>query len=199
MNRLVAGLLGVSLGIVVAGAPAPMQAQDSGRPTSVINNLGDYSPPSGSGNGRDGVEVARGDSADTITYTIVESPDTTAAPPEAVYPEAPRPPDLSSVPVVTSDDESTTVPPAGEPVPAAVDPAQPGGVVGDASTVDPNAAPVAAAAPESTVETCASFPSWYDAQVYYESVGGTAAAPELVASLDPDYDGVSCEEIMEPY
>jgi hypothetical protein len=73
-------------------------------------------------------------------------------------------------------------------------------VVGDASTVDPNAGTAAAApAPESTVATCASFPSWYDAQVFYESAGGTAAAPDLVASLDPDYDGVSCEEIMEPY
>lgn len=199
MNRLVAGLLGVSLGIAAAGMPAPTLAQNSAQPGNI--SLGDYTPPSG-GNGRDGVEVAQGDDGDTITYTIVESPDTTAAPPAAVYPEAPAPPDLNRVPVVGSNSDSTTAPPASDPVPAdpaSVDPAQPGGVVGDASTADSNGQTAAAPAPAPTVATCAGFPSWYDSQIYYESMGGTAAAPDLVASLDPDYDGVACEEIMQPY
>lgn len=196
MNRLVAGLLGVSLGLIVAGVPVPTQAQNNGQPTSSINNLGDYQPPSGSGNGRNGVEVARGDDGDTITYTIVEAPDTYAEPPTSVTPEDPAPPDLSRVPVMTSDSEPTPEPVA--PAPAPVDTTtQPGGVVGEPTTVDPNAAPAPAAAP--SVATCAGFPSWYDSQIYYESAGGTAAAPDLVASLDPDYDGVACEEIMEPY
>jgi hypothetical protein len=198
MNRLVAGLLGVSLGIVAAGVSAPTLAQNSGQPTSVINNLGDYTPPSG--NGRDGVEVAQGDDGDTITYTIVESPDTYAEPPTAVYPEDPTPPDLSRVPVTSTDNDTTAPPPTGEPVAAPVDPAaQPGGVVGDATTVDPDGQTAAAPAPVSTVATCAGFSGWYDSQIYYESMGGTAAAPDLVASLDPDYDGVACEEIMQPY
>ena len=53
-----------------------------------------------------------------------------------------------------------------------------------------------AAAPEATVAGCSSYLSWYDAQVAYEAAGMTEADPALVQSLDPDYDGIACEEGM---
>ena len=53
-----------------------------------------------------------------------------------------------------------------------------------------------AAAPASTVAGCDSYASWYDAQVAYEAAGMTAADQAVVAALDPDYDGIACEEGM---
>jgi len=53
-----------------------------------------------------------------------------------------------------------------------------------------------AAAPASTVVGCDSYASWYDAQVAYEAAGITAADPAVVSALDPDYDGIACEEGM---
>jgi len=53
-----------------------------------------------------------------------------------------------------------------------------------------------AAAPASTVAGCDSYASWYDAQVAYEAAGITAADPAVVSALDPDYDGIACEEGM---
>jgi hypothetical protein len=53
-----------------------------------------------------------------------------------------------------------------------------------------------AAAPASTVAGCDSYASWYDAQVAYEAAGMTAADQAVVAALDPDYDGIACEEVM---
>jgi hypothetical protein len=67
-------------------------------------------------------------------------------------------------------------------------------VAGDTEVLAPPAAP--AAAPASTVAGCDSYASWYDAQVAYEAAGITAADPEVVAALDPDYDGIACEEGM---
>jgi uncharacterized protein YkwD len=46
------------------------------------------------------------------------------------------------------------------------------------------------------VATCSDFASWYDAQNAYEAAGGTDADPALVNSLDPDWDGIACEELM---
>jgi hypothetical protein len=67
-------------------------------------------------------------------------------------------------------------------------------VAGDTEVLAPPAA--AAAAPASIVAGCDSYASWYDAQVAYEAAGITAADPEVVAALDPDYDGIACEEGM---
>jgi hypothetical protein len=53
-----------------------------------------------------------------------------------------------------------------------------------------------AAAPASTIANCDSYASWYDAQVAYETAGMTTADPAIVAALDPDYDGIACEEEM---
>jgi hypothetical protein len=67
-------------------------------------------------------------------------------------------------------------------------------IAGDTEVLAPPAAP--AAAPASMVAGCDSYASWYDAQVAYEAAGITAADPAIVAALDPDYDGIACEEGM---
>lgn len=43
---------------------------------------------------------------------------------------------------------------------------------------------------------CTQYGTWYDAQVAYEDLGATAADPALVQEVDPDYDGIACEEGM---
>jgi hypothetical protein len=63
-------------------------------------------------------------------------------------------------------------------------------IAGDTEALAP------AAAPATTVAGCDSYASWYDAQVAYEAAGMTAADPAIVAALDPDYDGIACEEGM---
>ena len=50
--------------------------------------------------------------------------------------------------------------------------------------------------PASEVAGCDSYANWYDAQVAYEAEGPTTADPAVVAALDPDYDGIACEEGM---
>jgi hypothetical protein len=65
-------------------------------------------------------------------------------------------------------------------------------VSGDTEVLSP---PPAATTTETTV-ACASYATWYDAQMAYETAGLTAADPAMVESLDPDYDGIACEEGM---
>jgi hypothetical protein len=67
-------------------------------------------------------------------------------------------------------------------------------ISGDTEVLAPAAEP--AAAPASTTAGCDSYGSWYDAQVAYEAAGMTTADPAVVAALDPDYDGIACEEGM---
>ena len=43
---------------------------------------------------------------------------------------------------------------------------------------------------------CAQYATWYDAQVAYESLGGTAADPALVQEVDADFVGIACEGVM---
>jgi hypothetical protein len=69
--------------------------------------------------------------------------------------------------------------------------------------VDPAAAPVEAAPvapaavdPAQAGMGCANYPDWQSAQIAYENAGGTAADPAFVNSLDPNWDGVVCEEMM---
>ena len=52
------------------------------------------------------------------------------------------------------------------------------------------------AAPASSVPGCGSYGSWYDAQVAYEAAGMLDADPAIIAALDPDSDGIACEEGM---
>ncbi len=68
-------------------------------------------------------------------------------------------------------------------------------VAGDTEVLSP--APVVADNTSvSTVAGCESYASWYDAQVAYEAAGMTSADPAIVSALDPDYDGIVCEEGM---
>ncbi len=62
-------------------------------------------------------------------------------------------------------------------------------------TGDTDVLTIVEAAP-SSVAACGSYTSWYDAQLAYEAAGLTAADPALVSTLDPDYDGIACEEGM---
>jgi hypothetical protein len=50
--------------------------------------------------------------------------------------------------------------------------------------------------PAVSTVSCANYPSWYDAQVFYEAAGMTDADASIVAALDPDFDGIACEEAM---
>jgi len=84
--------------------------------------------------------------------------------------------------------------PAAEPAPATdAAPAPTGPPVAETAPIEV-AAPPAAFAPAAS---CGDFPTWYDAQVAYEAEGGVDGDPALVASLDPDADGIACEEAME--
>ncbi|MDQ3692688.1 MAG: excalibur calcium-binding domain-containing protein [Chloroflexota bacterium] len=184
MNRLVTALLGLSLGIAAFAGPAGGQEQTS--PATVVE-LAQPRHDRG-GPGQDGREVARGDAGESISYTIVETPDPAAG--DATTAVAPAAPDLSRVPVQPDSGETTLAPPTGEPASAPVASNPDAGVAGDATVTDPGGESPELAA------TCADFGSWYDAQVHYESLGSTAAAPELVSALDPDVDGVACEELI---
>lgn len=63
-------------------------------------------------------------------------------------------------------------------------------VSGDTEVLAP---PADAAA---TVAGCGNYGSWYDAQVAYEAAGMLNADPAIIDALDPDYDGIACEEGM---
>jgi len=65
-------------------------------------------------------------------------------------------------------------------------------VAGDTEVLTPAAAPVST----SSVAGCDSYGSWYDAQVAYEATGLTTGDPAIVSALDPDFDGIACEEVM---
>ena len=57
-------------------------------------------------------------------------------------------------------------------------------------------APVATDTAAATGGFCAQYATWYDAQIAYENLGATAADPVLVQEVDPNYDGIACEEMM---
>ena len=58
------------------------------------------------------------------------------------------------------------------------------------------AAPVATDTVAANGGFCSQYATWYDAQIAYENLGATAADPALVQEVDPNYDGIACEEIM---
>ena len=77
----------------------------------------------------------------------------------------------------------------------------------DAAAPVDTAAPVDAAAPTESAPVatdtvtaaggfCSQYATWYDAQIAYENLGATAADPALVQEVDPNYDGIACEEMM---
>ncbi|MBA3451275.1 MAG: hypothetical protein H0T18_08695 [Chloroflexia bacterium] len=65
-----------------------------------------------------------------------------------------------------------------------------------AALVPTEPAPVATDSAATTGGFCTQYGSWYDAQIAYENLGGTAADPALVQEVDPNYDGIACEEYM---
>jgi uncharacterized protein YkwD len=67
---------------------------------------------------------------------------------------------------------------------------------GDAGASDSGNGDAAPQNPNQQVAKCSDFGTWYDAQNAYEAAGGTDADPALVNSLDPDWDGIACEEMM---
>ena len=78
-------------------------------------------------------------------------------------------------------------------------------VVNETTTPDPAAAPVttepapvdmSGVDPALAGTGCANYGTWMDAQVAYENGGGLAADPAFINSLDPNWDGVACEELM---
>jgi len=132
----------------------------------------------------------------------------------AVIPDIGALRDLAEDAIAGTDDDLPAAPPvAPAPASAPEAPAPATGPVtpessitmssedGDATELgDAPPAPIAAApvdAPAPTPAACADYPSWYDAQLAYEAAGTTAADPSLVAALDPDADGIACEEAME--
>jgi hypothetical protein len=62
--------------------------------------------------------------------------------------------------------------------------------------VDAAASPAETAPAPAATGFCSQYASWYDAQVAYENLGATAADPALVQEVDPNYDGIACEEYM---
>jgi hypothetical protein len=68
-------------------------------------------------------------------------------------------------------------------------------VAGDTDVIEV-VTPADAPARDTSIADCGSYASWYDAQVAYEAAGMLDADPALVSSLDPDYDGIACEEGM---
>jgi hypothetical protein len=57
-------------------------------------------------------------------------------------------------------------------------------------------APVTTDTTAATGGFCSQYATWYDAQIAYENLGATAADPALVQEVDPNYDGIACEEMM---
>ncbi len=63
-----------------------------------------------------------------------------------------------------------------------------------ASTNEP--APIVADEGTAATGFCSQYSNWYDAQVAYENLGGTAADQALVQEIDSDFDGIACEGLM---
>lgn len=121
-------------------------------------------------------------------------PDIAAAPvaPAAAPAAAPAPLSIPGAtgPISAAEGEVSTLGPG-------VGEAAPGTING--SPVAPQVAPVAeplATAPFTATTTCADYGSWYDAQTGYEGAGRLSAPSDLIDSVDPDYDGIACEELM---
>ena len=99
--------------------------------------------------------------------------------------------------------ESGTYIPDQTPPPAPVD-AAPVDTSGDGSATDGtsadgsgDAAPVDSSAADTPQPqyTCADFIGWYDAQATYDARGGTSQDWVTVDAVDPDWNGVACEDL----
>jgi hypothetical protein len=192
-----AGLLAMStsLGVVSAQNGVPVNADgsyvvaDDDAPTNIVSGEGDNITYGNIDTGGGGGEVL-GD-------------------PSAVYsPNVPTP--GGGVPIIAGSGDGMI---GGVPIMATV-PAAPDATTQTSTTLATSEGtatenvPVEASAPPaetapaptdtSTTATgfCAQYANWYDAQVAYENLGATAADPALVQEVDPNYDGIACEEYM---
>jgi hypothetical protein len=192
-----AGLLAMStsLGVVSAQNGVPVNADgsyvvaDDDAPTNIVSGEGDDITYGNIDTGGGGGEVL-GD-------------------PSAVYsPNVPTP--GGGVPIIAGSGDGMI---GGVPIVAAA-PVAPDATTQTSTTlatsegtatenvpVEASAPPAETApAPTDTSPTatgfCSQYTNWYDAQVAYENLGATAADPALVQEVDPNYDGIACEEYM---
>jgi hypothetical protein len=182
-----------SLGSISAQTGIPVNADGS----YVVAN--DDDTPIASGAGRD-INYGDVSTGGAVGETLGD--------PNAVYsPMVPDNPGPGGVPVIPGSGDGLI---GGMPInPAPVAP-------GATTTTPTNLAstdgtttgtvPVDAAAPadsalvaadtEATGGFCSQYATWYDAQIAYENLGATAADPTLVQEVDPNFDGIACEEMM---
>jgi hypothetical protein len=112
--------------------------------------------------------------------------------PEPTAAEQPvSPVEAAPVAEVVIDPALTEVPPAEVAVDLPLSEASAVEAVVD-SAVTPDAANPAAA----LALGCAAFPGWLDAQSAYEAAGRTGTDPAIVNTIDSDWDGIACEELM---
>jgi hypothetical protein len=189
-----AALLAVSssLGSISAQNGIPVNADGS----YVVANDEDVPIATGTGENIDYGEVSTGG---TVGETLGD--------PNAVYspmvPDNPGPD--GGVPVMPGAGDGLIGGMPIQPVPAAPGPmTTTANLPGTEGTATENV-PVDAAAPADPVPVatdtaaggfCSQYPTWYDAQIAYENLGATAADPALVQEVDPNYDGIACEELM---
>ena len=183
-----------SLGSISAQTGIPVNADGS----YVVAN--DDGQPTASGRGED-INYGDVSTGGAVGETLGD--------PNAVYsPMVPDNPGLDgSVPVMPGAGDGLIGGMPIQPVPAA--PGTTTATTTDLASTDgttTESVPVDAAAPADsapvTTDTaaaggfCSQYATWYDAQVAYENLGATAADPALVQEVDPNYDGIACEEMM---
>jgi hypothetical protein len=187
---------------------------------AVSSSLGSISAQTGIPVNADGSYVVANDDGDSIASGVGENIDygdvstggavgETLGDPNAVYsPMVPDNPGLDGgVPVMPGAGDGLIGGMPIQPVPAAPDAtttttsnlASTEGTATENAPVDAVAPADSAPVATDTAATggfCSQYPTWYDAQIAYENLGTTAADPALVQEVDPNYDGIACEEMM---
>ena len=204
MNRLASIIAGVTLGVATLGGG--VSAQETPGVETVADGGYSVSDPSNpivaaEGETRTYGEIATGNNGgvfvgDPAGLASIQSHENlvSSVPPPDLTPDDDGGLDLSSGMAAAPADGTTTT---------TTETATTDGATTTEGTAPTEAAPIEGSAPtESTTTTtaapsaCAGYATWYDAQVAYESAGGVNGDPALVGSVDPDYDGVACEELI---
>jgi hypothetical protein len=182
-----------SLGSISAQNGIPVNADGS----YVVANDDDVPIATGTGENIDYGDVSTGGA---VGETLGD--------PNAVYsPMVPDNPGLDGgVPVMPGAGDGLIGGMPIQPVPAAPDATTTATNLASAEGTATENVPVDAAAPADSAPVandtaaaggfCSQYATWYDAQIAYENLGATAADPALVQEVDPNYDGIACEEIM---
>src|SRR5215204_3789379 len=114
--------------------------------------------------------------------------------PTAPVPTAPDATTLTTSNLVSAEGTATENIPVDAAAPVAAAPVDATAPVDAAAPTE--AAPVATDTVTAAGGFCSQYATWYDAQIAYENLGTTAADPALVQEVDPNYDGIACEEMM---